>query len=423
MATLSDLYTHLKTLCEQWFYNKSTVDTYLNNKVDKENGKGLSTNDYTTAEKTKLSGIEAQANKTTVDSALSSTSTNPLQNKAINTALSSKADSSDIPTKTSDLTNDGADGTNVFVADNDSRLSDARTPTSHTHGQVTNDGRIGANAVTIAPSDKIVITDDSASSIMARVDTILSSHMSHPSSLANIGTSANASQASINSAIDTAIGTLSSIQAIQVVSALPTASSSTLGKLYIVSESSKVNVYYTEESSGSYAWHKMDTDILDELSIDWEDIENKPSSFTPSSHSHGFITNDGKLNCLSARTTSDDYVVFVDSSANNLIRKADTLSSDLVRDSNDYSYIGSDSSQTSINVKINSEISALHTSVNGKASSSHSHGNILNGGTITQTGTNGGNLVVTNSNDEIIVESAIDVLDGVIQALISYGAS
>ena len=37
-----------------------------------------------------------------------------------------------IPTKTSDLTNDG-DGTNAFVKTNDSRLSDARTPVSHTH--------------------------------------------------------------------------------------------------------------------------------------------------------------------------------------------------------------------------------------------------------------------------------------------------
>lgn len=35
-------------------------------KVDKVNGKGLSTNDYTTAEKNKLAGIEAQANKTTI---------------------------------------------------------------------------------------------------------------------------------------------------------------------------------------------------------------------------------------------------------------------------------------------------------------------------------------------------------------------
>jgi hypothetical protein len=51
-----------------------------------------------------------------------------------------------IPSKTSDLTNDGADGTNVFVANNDSRLSDARTPTSHTHGNLTNDGKLGTTS-------------------------------------------------------------------------------------------------------------------------------------------------------------------------------------------------------------------------------------------------------------------------------------
>lgn len=53
------------------------------NKVDKVSGKGLSTNDYTTAEKNKLAGIAAGANKTTVDSALSSSSTNPVQNNII----------------------------------------------------------------------------------------------------------------------------------------------------------------------------------------------------------------------------------------------------------------------------------------------------------------------------------------------------
>lgn len=45
-----------------------------------------------TADKTKLNGIEAGATAITVDSTLSSTSTNPLQNKAINTALGNKAD-------------------------------------------------------------------------------------------------------------------------------------------------------------------------------------------------------------------------------------------------------------------------------------------------------------------------------------------
>lgn len=41
---------------------------------------------------TKLNGIATGANKTTVDTALSSTSTNPVQNKVINTALAGKSD-------------------------------------------------------------------------------------------------------------------------------------------------------------------------------------------------------------------------------------------------------------------------------------------------------------------------------------------
>lgn len=39
------------------YYTKSETDIKLNTKVDKVTGKGLSTNDYTTAEKTKLAGL------------------------------------------------------------------------------------------------------------------------------------------------------------------------------------------------------------------------------------------------------------------------------------------------------------------------------------------------------------------------------
>ena len=56
-------------------------------KVDKITGKGLSAEDYTSDEKTKLAGIETGANKTTVDSALNNSSANPVQNKAIFEAL------------------------------------------------------------------------------------------------------------------------------------------------------------------------------------------------------------------------------------------------------------------------------------------------------------------------------------------------
>lgn len=62
----------------------SDPQTQLDNKVETVEGKGLSTNDYTTDEKNKLAGIEtgAQVNKP-IDSEFSTTSENSLQNKTI----------------------------------------------------------------------------------------------------------------------------------------------------------------------------------------------------------------------------------------------------------------------------------------------------------------------------------------------------
>lgn len=238
-------------------YTKAEIDAKLDLKVNAETGKGLSSNDYTLTEKTKLSGIESNANyyvhpsshqtgmitessaltnletsenatqheiNLAIDSKINSVEWSDIQNKPsdyppsthnhddryyteseVDTALNNKQDTlvsgtsiktinntsllgsgnisiggggssvdiattwgnptSDskvpseklakdsldtkansnhthtkseitdfpsIPSKTSDLTNDG-DGSNVFVKDNDSRLSDARTPLAHTH--------------------------------------------------------------------------------------------------------------------------------------------------------------------------------------------------------------------------------------------------------------------------------------------------
>lgn len=51
------------------------ISALESNKVDKVEGKELSSNDFTNAYKTKLDGIAAQANKTIVDNSLTSTST------------------------------------------------------------------------------------------------------------------------------------------------------------------------------------------------------------------------------------------------------------------------------------------------------------------------------------------------------------
>ena len=66
--------------------NKVVKDA-LDKKVSTEPGKGLSTNDFDNTAKNKLAGIEEGATKTTVDSTLNETSTNPVQNKAVHAAL------------------------------------------------------------------------------------------------------------------------------------------------------------------------------------------------------------------------------------------------------------------------------------------------------------------------------------------------
>lgn len=59
----------------------------LGTKVDKVEGKGLSTNDFTTEEKNKLAAIENEATKTIVDDALNTSSTNPIQNATVASAI------------------------------------------------------------------------------------------------------------------------------------------------------------------------------------------------------------------------------------------------------------------------------------------------------------------------------------------------
>ena len=77
------------------YYKKSDIDTFLGNKVDVEAGKGLSANDFTNELKAKLDGIAEGATAIIVDEALTADGVNPVQGKAIKTALDGKVDATD----------------------------------------------------------------------------------------------------------------------------------------------------------------------------------------------------------------------------------------------------------------------------------------------------------------------------------------
>jgi len=53
---------------------------------------------------------------------------------------------------------------------------------------------------------------------------------------------------------------------------------------------------------GDGTWGTVDAG---DVSVAWEDIEDKPSTFPPSSHSHGNLTNDGKLSTASRAVVTD----------------------------------------------------------------------------------------------------------------------
>ena len=78
-------------------YFKSKLDLIFANKVDKETGKGLSSNDYTANEKTKLAGIAAGAQVNVLEGIQRNGATVTVTNKIANIS---------VPTKTSDLNND-----------------------------------------------------------------------------------------------------------------------------------------------------------------------------------------------------------------------------------------------------------------------------------------------------------------------------
>lgn len=146
--------------------------------VAKESGKGLSTNDYTNAEKTKLSGIATGAQVNVIETVKRNGTALTVTGKAVDVT---------VPTKTSDITNDSG-----FITSGDVPTASSTTPkmngtasvgsetafargdhvhpvdtsrasSTHTHGSITNAGAITANAVTPANNDAIVMTDASAS--------------------------------------------------------------------------------------------------------------------------------------------------------------------------------------------------------------------------------------------------------------------
>jgi len=220
------------------YYTENEIDTQMDTKVDKVTGKGLSTEDFTTAEKSKLANLE----NTTVDAALDATSENPVQNSTIYSALNGKVDK---------VTGKGL-STEDFTTAEKSKLANLENTTVDSALSTTSENpvqnKVIKNALDNHSHSAGDVTDSSAYS--------------------NLETGANASQSTINSAIDSKIGSLLSIELITVVDNLPSASADTMNKMYLVAEESAktddaYEIFITVKSGNNYNWEKVDTARID----------------------------------------------------------------------------------------------------------------------------------------------------------------
>lgn len=195
--------------------------------VEKETGKSLSSNDYTDAEKTKLSGIEAGANKTTVDTALSSSSTNPVQNSVINTALGNKVDK---------VSGKGL-STNDYTTSEKTKLSGIETG-----AEVNIIETIQKNGTALSVSNKTV-------------------NITVPTNNKELTNGAGYQTSSdVSTAIQNAIAGITGID-FQVVTTLPTTGNK--GTIYLLSNSGTGTNIYDEYIYVNDAWEKIGTTAVD----------------------------------------------------------------------------------------------------------------------------------------------------------------
>lgn len=119
---------------------------------------------------TGASGVLTTASRSGIDSRTEFTPASHTHGNITNAGAIGSTANLPLITTTSGVITTGTFGTtaNTFTQGNDSRLSDARTPLSHTHGDISNSGAITSAAITPASGDYIILSDSSGSDVLKR---------------------------------------------------------------------------------------------------------------------------------------------------------------------------------------------------------------------------------------------------------------
>lgn len=281
------------------------IKTLFAGKVDKVDGMGLSTNDYTTAEKNKLSEIEEGATNTTIVDLLTSTSTTSAlsanQGKVLNDKISAintnmedlgagdmlksvydtdnngvvddadklggqlpsyYAKATDIPTVTNDLTA-------ALKANYDSAYTHSQTAHAPANAQANVIESIAVNGVALTVADKAVdVTVPTKVSQLTNDSGFLTEHQDisgkadKAATLAGYGITDAYTKTDTDTAIATAVAGASHLKR-EIVVALPAVASADANTIYMVlADADSGDNKYIEWMVINAAWEKVgDTDV------------------------------------------------------------------------------------------------------------------------------------------------------------------
>jgi len=196
-------------------------------------------------------------------------------------AVSSKHSHADITLST---TAQAYDGTHTIAMPSSDPYTTARTPTSHTHGNIKNTGALQTDDVAIASGDKLVVTDASDNGKVARAAAEFDGTTT-TTALTPKGTFESFAK---STDIDTAIGGL---DVADLVVSASGGSDKTLASL--------------SEADG------IISATFQDISIITSQVRDFPTAMPPTSHVHGNITNAGHIGStsgLAVVTTTDGLV-------------------------------------------------------------------------------------------------------------------
>lgn len=309
--TISGIVTWLKG----WFYDKDEITTKENALQTQINNKA-SQSDLNTLSSTVNDKLDASAY--VVDSALSSSSENPVQNKVVNTGLSNKVDK----------VSGKSLSTNDFTTAYKTQLDNLST-------------NLASKTVTV---EKLATAETG----------FLASYVVKQNGV-QVGNTINIPKDFLLKS-----GTIETV----TVADQPVTG-------YVVGDKYLDLVINTKTSDGTDEHIYVLVSDLVSSSVDWSDIQNKPSSFTPASHNHGNITNDGKMT-TSVTVASGDYLIISDASDSNILKKVANVLATHIKDSTAHNNIGSSASatQSTINTNIDTALGTINTNVAAKANKS-----------------------------------------------------